>query len=96
MAFISPHSRQNVVATYIGVALYVVLYLGYAIYERYGLGIRQHFVPLLEVDLQTDAVWKPGEGAMIRDHEGKDEEEAAVAITPGWRTRLSHAATHIY
>lgn len=91
-----PLQAENIVATYIGVALYVVLYLGYAIYERYGLGIRQHFVPLLEVDLQTDAVWKPGEGAMIRDHEGKDEEEAAVAVTPGWRTRLSHAATHIY
>ncbi|KAG2091954.1 amino acid permease/ SLC12A domain-containing protein [Suillus discolor] len=91
-----PLQAENVVATYIGVALYVVLYLGYAIYERYGLGIRQHFVPLLEVDLQTDAVWKPGEGAMIRDHEGKDEEEAAVTVTPGWRTWLSHAATHIY
>ncbi|KAG1807576.1 amino acid permease, theoretically lysine-specific [Suillus variegatus] len=85
-----PLQAENVVATYIGVALYVVLYLGYAIYERYWTWNPAAF------HLQTDAVWKPGEGAMIRDHEGKDEEEAAVAVTPGWRTRLSHAATHIY
>lgn len=91
-----PFEAKNVVATYIGVALYIVLYLGYTIYERFGLGIRQHFVPLLEVDLQTDAVWKPGEGAMIRDHEGKDEEGTAVSVTPGWRTWLSYAAKHVY
>ncbi|KAG2142748.1 amino acid permease-domain-containing protein [Suillus bovinus] len=91
-----PLEAKNVVATYIGVALYVVLYLGYTIYERYGLGIQQHFVPLLEVDLQTDAVWKPGEGAMIRDHEGKDEGGAALTETPRWRGWLTYAATHIY
>ncbi|KAG1837510.1 amino acid permease, theoretically lysine-specific [Suillus subalutaceus] len=91
-----PFEAKNVVATYIGVALYIILYLGYTIYERFGLGIRQHFVPLLEVDLQTDAVWKPGEGAMIRDHDDKDEEGTAVSVTPGWRTWLSYAAKHVY
>ncbi|KAG1738782.1 amino acid permease/ SLC12A domain-containing protein [Suillus lakei] len=91
-----PFEAKNVAATYIGVALYIVLYLGYTIYERFGLGIRQHFVPLLEVDLETDAVWKPGEGAMIRDREGKHEEGAAVPVTPGWRTWLSYAAKHVY
>jgi amino acid permease len=91
-----PFEAKNVVATYIGVALYIVLYFGYTIYERFGLGIRQHFVPLLEVDLQTDAVWKPGEGTMIRDREDKDEEDTAVSVTPGWRTWLSYAAKHVY
>lgn len=91
-----PFEAKNVVATYIGVTLYIVLYLGYTLYERFGLGIRQHFVPLLEVDLETDAVWKPGEGAMIREHEGKDDESAAGTVTPGWRTWLSYAAKRIY
>lgn len=90
-----PFEAKNVIATYIGVALYIVLYFGYTIYERFGRGVRQHFVPLLEVDLQTDAVWKPGEGAMIRDHEGKDEEGTAVTVTPGWRSWLSYAAKHV-
>lgn len=91
-----PFEAKNVAATYIGVALYIVLYSGYTIYERFGLGIRQHFVPLLEVDIQTDAVWKPGEGAIIRDDEGRDGEEAAGTVTPGWRTWLSYAAKHVY
>ncbi|KAG2738095.1 hypothetical protein P692DRAFT_20842171 [Suillus brevipes Sb2] len=91
-----PFEAKNVAATYIGVALYIVLYSGYTIYERFGLGIRQHFVPLLEVDLQTDAVWKPGEGTIIRDDEGRGGEGAAGTVTPGWRTWLSYAAKHVY
>ncbi|OJA11654.1 hypothetical protein AZE42_08380 [Rhizopogon vesiculosus] len=82
-----PFEAKNVAAAYIGVALYIVLYIGYTLYERFGLGIRQYFVPLLEVDLQTDAVWKPGEGATIRDQgqrEGK--EDVVVPVTLRWRT----------
>ncbi|KAG1758917.1 amino acid permease-domain-containing protein [Suillus occidentalis] len=77
-----PFEAKNVAATYIGVALYVVLYSGYTVYERFGLGIRQHFVPLLEVDLQTDAVWKPGEGTIIRDDEGRGGEGAVGMAEP--------------
>ncbi|KIK32579.1 hypothetical protein CY34DRAFT_101158 [Suillus luteus UH-Slu-Lm8-n1] len=91
-----PFEAKNVAATYIGVALYIILYSGYAVYERFGLGIRQHFVPLLEVDLQTDAVWKPGEGAIIRDDEGRGGKDAAGTVTPGWRAWLSYAAKHVY
>ena len=36
--------------------MYIVCYIGYALYERFWLGKRQHMVPLLEVDLDTDAV----------------------------------------
>ena len=61
------------IATYIGVALYVILYGGYSLYERFWLGRRVHFVPLHEVDLDTDAVWTPGDGARVR---ARDELEA--------------------
>lgn len=62
-------SRQNVVATYIGVALYIVLYVGYVAYERFGLGKRQHLVPLLSVDLETDAAWKAGDAVRLREED---------------------------
>ncbi|KAG1736432.1 amino acid permease/ SLC12A domain-containing protein [Suillus paluster] len=91
-----PFEAKNVAATYIGVALYIVLYIGYTLYERFWRGIRQYFVPLLEVDLETDAVWKAGEGAMIRDRESKNEEGATVLTARGWRTWLSYTAKHVY
>lgn len=63
------YSCQNVVATYIGVVLYIVLYAGYVAYERFGLGRRQHLVPLLGVDLETDAAWKAGDAARFREED---------------------------
>ncbi|KAF8582413.1 hypothetical protein K439DRAFT_155882 [Ramaria rubella] len=66
-----PFQAKNIVATYIGVALYIILYAGYGLYERFWLNRRQHFVPLLEVDLDTDAVWKSGEGHLIRERDGQ-------------------------
>jgi len=64
----TPFSPKNIVATYIGVALYVLFYGGYVIYERFILKIqRPHFVPLLQVDLVTDAVWQEGEGDQVRE-----------------------------
>ncbi|KAJ8594082.1 hypothetical protein M405DRAFT_809739 [Rhizopogon salebrosus TDB-379] len=94
-----PFEAKNVAATYIGIILYVALYIGYTMYERFRLGIRQHFVPLLEVDFETDAVWKPGEGAMIQDqdqYEGKNEEDAAVPGTPRWQNRQFSVAKRVY
>ena len=49
--------------------LYIVLYGGYVVYERFGLGRRQHFVPLLEVDLETDATWKAGDAVRFREED---------------------------
>ena len=72
------HARQNVVATYIGVVLYVALYVGYLAYERFVLGKRQHVIPLLEVDLETDAVWKAGDAARLR------EEDALYEARKSW------------
>lgn len=74
------------VATYIGVALYIILYCGYSVYERFVLHRSTHFVPLREVDLVTDAVWGPGEGEEVRagDHDmGKD-----VGHSEGARDRI--------
>ncbi|KAF8432981.1 amino acid permease-domain-containing protein [Boletus edulis BED1] len=66
---VQPFSARNVVATYIGVVLYVVLYVGYVAYERCVLGKRTHLVPLLEVDLETDAAWKLGDAVRFREEE---------------------------
>ena len=46
-----------------------MLYIGYAVYERLVVRRPYHFVPLAIVDLDTDAVWRPGEGQLIRERE---------------------------
>ncbi|TFK61038.1 hypothetical protein BDN72DRAFT_778696 [Pluteus cervinus] len=77
-----PFEARNVVATYIGVALYVILYTGYSIYERFFLGNRRHLVPLSEADFVSDAVWLPGEGALAREQEKQnlaDRKNGAVS-----------------
>jgi amino acid permease len=71
---IQPFEARNVVATYVGVATFVVLYVGYALYERYYLKRTVHFVVLLKADVDTDAVWGPGR---IR----RDVEEPHVVAT---------------
>ncbi|KDQ09449.1 hypothetical protein BOTBODRAFT_117179 [Botryobasidium botryosum FD-172 SS1] len=76
-----PFQPQTVVAAYIGVALYVILYLGYAIYERFGLGKKTHFVPLAEVDLDTHAVWGKGEGVRIREAEALEKREEMARLS---------------
>ncbi|KAF9535180.1 amino acid permease-domain-containing protein [Crepidotus variabilis] len=67
----TPFQAKNVIATYIGVALYIILYLGYTFYERFHLAkpISRHFVPVEAVDFTTDAVWSPGTGERIRKSE---------------------------
>ncbi|KIJ69699.1 hypothetical protein HYDPIDRAFT_79112 [Hydnomerulius pinastri MD-312] len=92
-----PFDPKNVVATYIGVAMYTILYLGYTAYERFGLGERQHFVPLLEVDLDTDAVWKRGDGARIRELDalGRKTQDNEAGM-PQWRKRFLKVAKQVY
>lgn len=80
-------------ATYIGVAVYILLYVGYAIYDRFVLRSPYHFVPTLKVDLETDAVWKRGEGESIKQRESeaertKDEGEALSYSLRHWVRRL--------
>lgn len=88
-----PFEAKNVVATYIGVGVYILLYLGYSIYDRFVLKSPYHFVPIDEVDLDTDAVWKEGEGALIRQREReesqrKEEAEGSSYATLNWIRRM--------
>ena len=62
------------VATYIGVALYIILFFGYMIYERFCEGKTTHFVSKSEVDFVSDAVWGPGQGDQVRARDQKDSE----------------------
>lgn len=90
---------QNVIATYIGVALYILLYAGYTLYEWVFLKKSRHFVPLLEVDLDTDAVWKRGEGHLVRerDVQVQEAEKAYELATTGRRTMwLKRVLRHVY
>jgi hypothetical protein len=45
------------------------------IYERFVEGKTTHFVPLMEVDLKSDAVWEPGQGDEIRAQDQRDSEK---------------------
>ncbi|KAI0941062.1 hypothetical protein AcW1_005123 [Taiwanofungus camphoratus] len=93
-----PFNPRNVVATYIGVALYIILYAGYTIYERFYLKKPRHFVPLHEVDLDTDAVWRPGEGQRFRESEREAKAKAKMEadMDRGLRHWLRRVATHAY
>ncbi|KAI0328228.1 hypothetical protein GY45DRAFT_1255432 [Cubamyces sp. BRFM 1775] len=84
-----PFSPQNIVATYIGLVVYIACYIGYWIYERFWLGQKTHMVPLHEVDLDTDAVWQPGGGALLRAQEQEAREKRdAEDIAAGKRTKV--------
>jgi hypothetical protein len=49
-----------------------------------------HFVPLLEVDLDSDAVWERGEGAAVKEREAQEHKEViAGGGWKSWRARLS-------
>jgi amino acid permease len=78
---------QNVVATYVGLAVYVLLYVGYTIYQRIAMPGVPHFVPLLEADLDSDAVWGPGEGAAIKEQEAQKRKE--IMAHGSWRERMA-------
>ncbi|RDB20075.1 Lysine-specific permease [Hypsizygus marmoreus] len=82
-----PLEAKNVVATYIGVALYIILYAGYSVYERVYQQRSQHFVPTSEVDFVTDAVWKPGEGTAARKQEKKVYEQFQWRTVGRWFKR---------
>ncbi|RPD67528.1 hypothetical protein L226DRAFT_452760 [Lentinus tigrinus ALCF2SS1-7] len=84
-----PFSARNVVATYIGLAVYIACYIGYWLYELLWLRKTQHMVPLMEVDLDTDAVWAPGEGVRIREEEAAAwEKRDATDVAEGRRARV--------
>ncbi|OSC97918.1 hypothetical protein PYCCODRAFT_1471421 [Trametes coccinea BRFM310] len=84
-----PFSPQNIVATYLGLFVYIVCYIGYWIYERFWLKQTTHLVPLMEVDLDTHAVWTAGGGARMREEEQLAREKRdAEDIAQGKRTKV--------
>ncbi|CDO77231.1 hypothetical protein BN946_scf184747.g44 [Trametes cinnabarina] len=84
-----PFSAQNIVATYLGLVVYIVCYLGYWIYERFWLKQTTHLVPLMDVDLDTDAVWPAGGGARVREQEQEAREKRDMEdIAQGKRTKV--------
>lgn len=96
-----PFNPRNVVATYLGVIFFMFLYLGYTIYERVFINPPYHIIPLAEVDLDTDAVWKKGEGEMVRqqdrdEDERRAREEATVHGLKNWVLRMRKMSKHIY
>ncbi|KAI5983118.1 amino acid permease/ SLC12A domain-containing protein [Pisolithus albus] len=93
-----PFNPRNVVATYIGVTLYLLLYVGYVVYERLVLDERQHIVPLLKVDLDTDAVWKRGEGLQVRQRDILERKalEEGESERSRWKVWLVRVGRHIY
>jgi hypothetical protein len=60
-------------ATYAIIALYVILFFGFIAYEKIFEGKTEHFVRKSEADLDSDAVWGPGQGDRIRE---QDREES--------------------
>lgn len=93
-----PFNVKSVVATYIGVVLYIILYGGYTIYERCVLGKNQHLVPLLQVDLDTDAVWKRGDGIQFRERDALEQRTQGEVESgkPRWRSLLANFASYVY
>ena len=90
------------VATYVGVALYAVLYLGYTLWERFFIPAsrrpQHYFIPLAEVDLDSDAVWRKGEGDAVREREREKEKERDALEGErygAWRW-LRRAGRHVY
>lgn len=70
-------------ATYIGLALYAVLYAEYTLHEH-SLRKRVRLVPLREVDLDTGAVWGAGESRADADEKLRE----SVKIPRGVRRML--------
>ncbi|KIK13602.1 hypothetical protein PISMIDRAFT_118633 [Pisolithus microcarpus 441] len=93
-----PFNPRNVVATYVGVTLYLLLYIGYVVYERLVLDERQHIIPLLKVDLDTDAVWKRGEGLQVRQRDIPERKalEEGESERSRWKVWLVRVGRHIY
>ena len=69
------------VATYIGVVLYIILFLGYMIYERFYEGKTTHFVPSSKVDLASKAVWEHGQGDLIRARDREESKKRKPSMT---------------
>lgn len=82
-------------AVYIGLAYFIVLYAGYSIYQRVKQPELRHFVPLLECDFETGAVWGRGGGQIVKDEE-EEEKRVGKADLGVWRYHWSKFKENVY
>lgn len=74
----------DVVAVYIGLVLFFGFLFGYMIYQKLALKGTPIFVPLLECDFETGAVWPRGGGDLMREREAM--EKASSGKPAAWWT----------
>ncbi|KAI6032314.1 amino acid permease-domain-containing protein [Pisolithus microcarpus] len=84
----------------IGVVLLAVLMFiaeGYAAVKEQPFNPR-HIIPLLKVDLDTDAVWKRGEGLQVRQRDIPERKalEEGESERSRWKVWLVRVGRHIY
>ncbi|KAF8888141.1 amino acid permease-domain-containing protein, partial [Gymnopilus junonius] len=73
-----------------------VITLRYTLYEKFILKQKYHFVPTAGIDFVTDAVWSPGEGAMIREQDLRDVKKSFVRKSTGFGEGKAWIKRHIY
>jgi len=84
-----PFDYRNILATYAIIAMYITLFCGFIAYERVFERKTKHFIPMSEVDLASDAVWEPGQGARVRAQDLRESKNRK----PSMRTALSEVLT---
>nr|AOR51670.1 AAT family amino acid transporter [Phaffia rhodozyma] len=78
---------QDIVGVYIGVVLFGGFFIAYWIYHLINFRGLPLFVPALEADFETGAVWKRGEGAIVREQDKEEKmakERNAKPIARKW------------
>lgn len=63
----------DVVAVYIGLAFFIVLYVGYSIYHKVKNPAEPHFIPLMQCDFESGAVWSRGGGVAMKEEEAEEK-----------------------
>ena len=69
------------------VALYIILFCGVA-YEKFYKGETNHFIPKSEVDLASDAVWKPRQGDQRRAQDLKESKKEKPSMKLALSSRV--------
>ncbi|KAG6824955.1 hypothetical protein H0H92_005323 [Tricholoma furcatifolium] len=90
-----PFDAKNIVATYIGISTYIILYAGYSFYEwRWGSNV--HWIPTEDIDFHSDAVWQPGEGDIIREQDKQEAAQLHSLGVSGRKRAMRWFREHIY
>ena len=82
---------QRFLGTYIGVLVFAGLYIGHICYERLFLKERQHFVPLLQVDLDSDV-----SSCGISEYTETQNQSSGSTMLSTLRSAVRRVTKHIY